>query len=333
MVCNQILWQFTLKCNKNCKYCGSKDVINFQGQDQIDKIYIAKQIAELKPKEVTITGGQPSCNMDTLIECVKILNNANIKVKILTNGNLFKEYWAVNYREALYPMIYGYGLSINTLEDIQDVEDNKNWLVYSCFIPIEKTSIVTNFGKHNIGIFNNIAKFAARYNCWQVQLTIGNDLQLDLSEIKELKKNILQLKRLNKIINVVQADNIVCGRCGAGTHGCSICFNGDVIPCLSYRSWKKDLNVQGNVFNQNLKDIWQNQFKFFRNREFFPCCKSISGIEKVNNQQDNKSVFEKYPNIYPNYPTEYPNIQPPVVVVYGVNISNNPTCSTSLSDD
>ena len=75
---HEILWEFTLKCNKNCSYCGSKAILNNIKPDDIkySNEYIANQIIKVHPNEVTITGGEPSCEYEELVKCVKILYDA-----------------------------------------------------------------------------------------------------------------------------------------------------------------------------------------------------------------------------------------------------------------
>lgn len=269
----EILWEFTLKCNKNCCYCGSKDILNNIKPDDIkySNEYIANQIVKVHPNEVTITGGEPSCEYDELVKCVKILHDAGIKVKILTNGNLFQK-MASDYEigDELDKMTTCYGLSINEPNDL-----NSTGAMYSIK---DKTTIITNFGTHNINDFDKIAKFAMQYNCWQVQLTIGNEYQLDLDKIKELEEKIKKVEKCG-LIKIVRADNFTCGKCKAGIYGFSITYDGLIVPCLSYRSWKSDMMVQGTV--AEIEEIWKNGFKFNRERKFVPCCKTISGIEKL----------------------------------------------------
>lgn len=274
----EILWEFTLKCNKNCCYCGSKDILKKEleeqeknGYETIGQTTIAEYITKVHPDEVTITGGEPSCEYEELVKCVKILYDAGIKVKILTNGNLFQQ-MAGNYEvsDKLDKMVTCYGLSINEPDDL-----NSTGAMYSIK---DKTTIITNFGTHNINDFDKIAKFAMQYNCWQVQLTIGNEYQLDLDQIKELEERIKKVETCG-LIKIVRADNFTCGKCKAGIYGFSITHNGLIVPCLSYRSWKSDMMVQGPV--NEIEEIWKNGFKFNRERKFVPCCKTISGIEKL----------------------------------------------------
>ena len=299
----EILWEFTLKCNKNCCYCGSKKILNNIKPDDISYSheYIANQIIKVHPDEVTITGGEPSCEYEELVKCVKILYDAGIKVKILTNGNLFQQ-MAGNYEigDELDKMTTCYGLSINEPNDL-----NSTGVMYSIK---DKTTIITNFGTHNINDFDKIAKFVMQYNCWQVQLTIGNEYQLDLDQIEELEEKLKKVEKCG-LIKIVRADNFTCGKCKAGIYGFSITYDGLIVPCLSYRSWKSDIMVQGTV--GEIEEVWKNGFKFNRTRKFVPSCKTISGIEKLNksilkdtkpldvnwgensNDEDEKSLFEK----------------------------------------
>jgi organic radical activating enzyme len=283
----EILWEFTLKCNKNCCYCGSKNILNNIKSDDIkySNEYIANQIVKVHPDEVTITGGEPSCEYEELVKCVKILYDAGIKVKILTNGYLFQQ-MAGNYEigDELDKMTTCYGLSINEPNDL-----NSTGAFYSIK---DKTTIITNFGTHNINDFDKIAKFAMQYNCWQVQLTIGNEYQLDLDQIEELEEKLKKVETCG-LIKIVRADNFTCGKCKAGIYGFSITHNGLIVPCLSYRSWKSDMMVQGSV--NEIETIWKNGFKFNRTRKFVPSCKTISGIEKLCLSDEQTEELSKFP--------------------------------------
>ena len=321
----EILWEFTLKCNKNCCYCGSKDILKKALEDQekneyetIGTIGIAQYITKVHPDEVTITGGEPSCEYEDLVKCVKILHDAGIKVKILTNGNLFQQ-MASNHEigDELDKMVTCYGLSINEPNDL-----NSTGAFYSIK---DKTTIITNFGTHNINDFDKIAKFAMQYNCWQVQLTIGNEYQLDLDQIKELEEKLKKVETCG-LLNIVRADNFTCGKCKAGIYGFSITYNGLIVPCLSYRSWKSNMMVEG--FIEDIEEIWKNGFKFNRTRKFVPSCKTISGIEKIKKsvidntkqlhvdwteQEDVESIFEKIKK-----PFRKKKPEDNIVFVYGV---------------
>lgn len=323
----EILWEFTLKCNKNCCYCGSKNLLNKITKDDIklgSNEYIANQIVKVHPDEVTITGGEPAVEYEELVKCVKILYDAGIKVKILTNGHLFEK-MAGDYEigDKLDKMVTCYGLSINELSDLESTG-----AMYSIK---DKTTIITNFGTHNFEHFDKIAKFVMQYNCWQVQLTIGNEYQLDLDQIEELEEKLKTVETCG-LIKIVKADNFTCGKCKAGIYGFSITYDGLIVPCLSYRSWKNDMMVQGTV--AEIEEIWKNGFKFNRERKFVPSCKTISGIEKLY-LSDEQVKFIKFPK-----KIELPDdlldeckkikIPPDVVFVYGVVIPKDNDWNTPV---
>lgn len=296
----EMLWEFTLSCNKNCKYCGSKEFLNNSKDKEIDRKHIAKEIAALKPNEITFTGGEPSTLIKELEECAIILNKRDVSCKVLTNGNLFKNKLEKKFDD----LFVCYGLSINEEKDIEDA------IKILSNIPREKTTIVTNFGSHNIGVYDKIMKFAMFFPTWQVQLTMGNEFQLDLDEMKRLQDKLIGIKK--DLLNVVIADNFNCNQCLAGSTCCSITWNGDVVPCLSYRAWKNNMMCQGNVFKKTLSKIWNEEFQFYRNRKFFPCCKDITGINKI--QKEKEATY------YPFFPDDNKNtpLRKDITFVYGV---------------
>lgn len=300
---DEILWEFTLKCNKNCQYCGSKNILNKEEKSKYKKEEIAKYITKVKPKSITITGGEPSCELKELIKCVDILYKSKIEVKILTNGHLFDDKDYDNWF-SFNEKIKTYGLSINNWQDIQLAKDNR----YDKYA--DKTTIITNFGIHNLDYFDDIAKYAIQFPCWQVQLTMGNELQLDFNKIRELNEKINKIKN-SGICNIIKADNFNYCKCMAGIKGFSITYDGKIIPCLSYRAWKSDLLIQGEV--KDIVKIWKDGFKFNRNREFVPCCQDITGIRQVDYSNYYDLLKQNPP---PSFPTESPNTKE--VFVYGV---------------
>ena len=211
--------------------------------------------------------------------------------------------------DELDKMVTCYGLSINEPNDL-----NSTGAMYSIK---DKTTIITNFGTHNINDFDKIAKFAMQYNCWQVQLTIGNEYQLDLDKIEELEEKIKKVEKCG-LIKIVRADNFTCGKCKAGIYGFSITYDGLIVPCLSYRSWKSDMMVQGTV--AEIEEIWKNGFKFNRERKFVPCCKTISGIEKLYLSDEQVEWVKRLTPPHFINDTEKPSKKMPsdVVFVYGV---------------
>jgi MoaA/NifB/PqqE/SkfB family radical SAM enzyme len=275
-----IIWEITNQCNKNCKYCGSKGIINC-GPDaslnEIDKIIT--EIISVEPNVVTISGGEPGSVVERTIGAAKKFKAAGIKaVSIVSNGHNHRNFIRCADIDAL-------GISINSAEDIDHWDDlmscNKDDDInlHKEFGPDGKITVITNFGKHNICEFYTIASFIKRNNCmWQIQLTNGEFL-LKSSEIKFLYNLIRKEILPEKYCGVVLADNLqIKHECDAGISSIGITYDGYVISCLSKRSWGNiEKNKDHNLLNNKLKYIWSS--RLFNEERFgcADCCRT--GIE------------------------------------------------------
>ena len=307
----EVLWEFTLACNKDCKYCGSKEWIAEaleagKNLSDTDRLLIASKIASMHPESIDFTGGEPSCLLDNLIECIRTIHyeSPETQIKILTNGHLFEEKIWEKFSKSIDDgdsMIYAYGVSINEENDFKTIAN-----VLMSGVDLDKCTMITNFGSHNLQLFDKLARVSHNFNTWQVQLTIGNDLQLDYDDIVLLLNKIQEKKEQG--LSIVVADNLNCGNCHAGVRACGVTAFGEVIPCLSMRAWTKDLKVQGNLLQTSFEDIWTNGFVQYRNRTLGQlCCKDVTKIKEVEQMRENddanfqdygpkleEDVFEKY---------------------------------------
>ena len=254
----EILWEVTNKCDKNCDYCGSKEVIDKCGPLSDDSIlHIAEEISKSSVSQVILTGGEPGCLSNKLFSnIISILKTSDIDIKVVTNGLVFNN-------NMLHDTIKTYGLSINTL---QDIEDAKNIELYA------KTTIITNFGTHNIWDSKKIFEFATKYPLWQVQLTMG-EYQLTADGIKFLREKIEEYRQTEKC-TIVYADNLQYQHiCTAGVKSCGITWDGNVVACLSERSYDKNMKIYGNVLKRSLIDIWYKEFVDIRFKCDRKCCR------------------------------------------------------------
>lgn len=310
----EIIWEITNVCNKNCKYCGSKNVtvsrdvaVNNGYSCDTFAERIANEIVKYPPKEITISGGEPATLLDDTLAAVITTfrkNAPKMVVKILTNGLFFHKLKNEKIAKIL-KHISVIGLSVNTHEDCRVLDDYICMIQNSeCQIPI---TILTNFGTHNIFKFDEIKSFVETFKesispipvAWQVQLTQGNDLQLDKDGIKYLKEHLAQSN-----VFYVEADNLQTnGKCFAGIYSCGITYDGNVVPCLSMRSWLSFDNFtkeyQGNILDKdtNLKKIWRE--RFWNNR--FENCKCCRDCIEYPEFTENKII-----NIQPVYATTIP---------------------------
>jgi len=256
---NEVLWEFCLTCNKNCKYCGSKDVLNRDGAVSYrTQLEIASKIAGMQPKNVTFTGGEPTTNNRDLIECAaRLRHDHKIEhIGVVTNGIA---HFADLIESDLFDAV---GVSINILEDIKYHSEEIDEHIIESFGPGGKTTIITNVGTHNIFDVHAIFDFVKDVNGFiQIQLTMG-EYQLNASGIKYLYQLIREHLFDDKNSGYILSDNLQhCHDCQAGLTSCSITSLGDVTPCLSQRAWLDDIVTYGNILDESFEDIWQTKFK------------------------------------------------------------------------
>lgn len=266
----EVIWEITNQCNQNCSYCGSKDIINTTviNSDRIDQI--ADNIASYPPKEINISGGNPLIVPYGNHEYItSLFKEKGIVCKIIVNPfNMIDEFRAKKKID-LYSWI---GFSVNNKAELDEI----NNLFKSKFCQ-EKTTIITNFNISNIFLFNEILDFVKKGNYgWQIQYTMyDGDNENAIYQNAVAKEFLFKLISEANYKNLIIADNMNQGRCGAGKNALGILANGDVIPCLSMRSWEQNHNIIGNMLDQDLEDIWVNRFARFRCSEF-KCCKDVT---------------------------------------------------------
>lgn len=288
---SEIIWELTLKCNKNCDYCGSKEYLN-KLENYNDALNIALEIIKYPPEEITLSGGEPILH-PYFEEIVNILHSAGIKVKVLTNGTLLDDQYSFDINK-----LTAVGLSINTKKDLEifsqypaSINSSEN-----------KITIITNFGNHNIFSFEKLyTAIKDRFPnfTWQIQLTMGDKYQLNNEGINFLYKQIQEVSNtplnLSPILQsdngkIVLADNLQLEhQCSAGKNSLGILYNGDIVNCLSMRSWckAKDI-VQGNLLKDSLETIWKTKFIENRFGKLFCCrdCIEYPNFEPIENKNE-----------------------------------------------
>lgn len=337
---HEIIWEVTGKCNNRCEYCGSKDAWNAT-IDNNTIIKIAENIALFPPEEIDISGGDPLLvDLATHEIITNVLKDKKVKCKILVNPK------SINKRQETIKVLSLYdwiGISINTSEELKLMDG------YGINNVLKKSTIISNFNLQNIFIYNEIEEFVKKHNLmWQIQYTIYKDSNDPLAIYNNDKALAFFSSQISKSIadgvKILIADNANCGNCGAGMHSIGILFNGDIVPCLSMRSWLEINSViVGNILNEKnsqknkdvnygyktdkgyndykenpLKYIWENRFDKYRFFSF-ECCKDKCKNKCVEIKSVNKSIpIEKIPKD-PDLCEKIPKMPPcPPTIVYGV---------------
>jgi len=204
IILKEILFEVTNQCNKNCAYCGSKDITDKRNPlSKEDRLKIVAEIVKLGPKKVTITGGEPGLMSLEVSNIARELKRGGVKeVGLVTNGTNFMWMLCCDGIDTI-------GLSVNTEEDIvaatellQSEDSSINALIK------KKLTIVTNFGSHNIFSFGKLYSFVKSINgFWQIQLTMG-DYQLGSGGIAYLYREIEEKLSRCSYTGYVLSDNL-----------------------------------------------------------------------------------------------------------------------------
>ncbi len=256
-----VVYEITPHCNKGCIECGSHGISHLSNptKEQIDAIVNA--ILEYPPETITITGGEPGAlPIDVLNSAIDKLSE-KCRVNIVTNGAIFN----VDPNSKLGVI----GLSINKLDDTEVFEK-----LY-CRINKYRTTMITNFGTHNIWSFDDLAEIAKDFGTWQIQLTMG-EFMLPADGIEYLMDKISKTSD----VKIVLADNLDPDRkCLAGINMCGITYDGEVVPCLSERASNHcKITTYGNIVTTGLKNIWEHGFKDMRFTDDGWCNECRKGI-------------------------------------------------------
>jgi len=333
----EAIWEITDQCGQNCSYCGSKSIINSTPIDEEDIKAIIDNIAEYPPEEINISGGNPLLIYADihryLVEklhntvCKIILNPFNIAcADPITRVETLNLYAAV-------------GLSVNTMDELSCATD---LLTKSNCAPClnGKTTIITNFNLANIWNFKQIEDFVIKHNLgWQIQYTMyKGDNSLAVYQNEDANNYLLDCIK-KSTAKIIRADNFNDGACSAGAFSIGILANGDVIPCLSMRSWEDDSKSYGNLLEASLKDIWEYSFSAFRCREF-KCCKDVTGcVEEIKHKPN---LIMELGGVIKGWPKQQyeQHEYKPITMAYGINTGQvfvygvfNPWESSSVISD
>ena len=269
----EIIYEICQKCNNGCSYCGSKE----GWTKEIDEeriIKIAEAITDYSGtiKAIDISGGDPLLvSYSTHRKITDIFKFKKISPKILLNPKSLEK----SDLNEVYKIIGLYdwvGVSINEKEEL--AINLPSWLLL-------KTTVISNFNLSNVFLFDQIKEIVKRNKlAWQIQYTMYTDSKDKMALCNNEEANNYLMIKINEAIDdgvvVIPADNMNNGACGAGNCSLGLLANGDVVPCLSMRSWDNNIEIMGNVLIEGLDTIWREGFQTQRFNNF-KCCKDHCG--------------------------------------------------------
>jgi radical SAM enzyme (rSAM/lipoprotein system) len=289
---NYIFWECTLRCNLSCIHCGS-DCMKDSSINDMPKEDFLKALDEITPDitpnktMIVLTGGEPILRKD-IAEIGNELYKRGFPWGVVSNG--------MGMQAPMIKKLLDSGIRAMTIS-LDGLEDSHNWLrgnKKSYMNAIEaigilgkteglRYDVVTCANQKNINELTELYHLLLNLELkeWRIFtiFPIGRAkehsmLQLNPKEFKELFDFIENVRKEGKIkLNYgcegflgeyegKVRDNFFF--CRAGVNVASILVDGSISACPNLR----DNFIQGNIYKDSFKDIWQNKYSMYRDRSW-----------------------------------------------------------------
>lgn len=289
---NYIFWECTLRCNLNCLHCGSDckketQVKDMPVEDFIKSVDDVAEIVDPHKTMIVFTGGEPLLRKDLEI-CGRELYKRGFPWGIVSNG--------LHLSESRLQSLVKTGMRAITIS-LDGLEDSHNWLRgnKNSFVNAVKSiaylaemkdlvfDVVTCVNQKNFSELPEIKKLLLENGVKQWRLfsvfPIGRakehkELQLPPHQFKQLFDFIAE-ERKKKSIRINYGCEGFLGNyegevrdnlffCRAGVNVASVLIDGSISACPNLRA----NFVQGNIYTDNFREVWENRYSPFRNREW-----------------------------------------------------------------
>ena len=291
---NYLFWECTTRCNLHCRHCGS-DCKESTGELDMP---IADFVAALKtiPKKaivpnftVVLTGGEPLLRPD-LADAGRQIRELGFHWGMVSNGYF---YTAEKQIELLRAGMGALTISLDGLEQSHDWMRGRagsyaralNAIKLAVSQPRLYFDVVTCVNQRNIGELEDIYKLLSEIGVpqWRIFtiIPIGralNDPELHLSDnqfvgLMEFIERHRQQPSRTKITFSCEGYLGPYERkvrqmpffCHAGINIASVLIDGRICACPNI---DRDRFSQGNIYTDNLYQVWNERFEPFRNRNW-----------------------------------------------------------------
>ena len=289
---SQLFWECTLRCNLNCRHCGSdcRKTAGLEDPPVSDLLGVLDSSPAGFDRGncvVITTGGEPLVRKDIVQVGVQIKQRGYLW-GMVTNGMLLTQDKVSELVET--------GLDTVAMS-FDGFESEHNWMRGSdqSFKRADAAldwfnehpgltwDVITCVNQRNFNYLNELKEYliSRRVKMWRIftvapmgRAVTEPDLMLSNEQFGQLMDFITMVRREGRIRLNFSCEGFV-GRyeglvrdhlfhCIAGVSVASILSDGSISGCLSIRS---DYH-QGNIHKDNFWDIWENGFKPYRNRRW-----------------------------------------------------------------
>jgi len=301
-------FELSSRCNERCIHCyipnGKKDLGFDMSTDKVKSII--DEFAEMGGLHVTLSGGEAFLHKD-LLEICRYCREKDLKISILSN--------LISLKDEQIPQLKALNLSLiqTSLYSMNPAIHDKITLVKGSFektknaieklvaadIPVQ---ISCPLMKANKDGYRDVLEYAKKLKIKaqtdyimmaQANLDTRNLAnRLSLEETEKVIRDIIEYDldyKLNTLMQKPRSEEIKFDKerfshqplCGVGYDNCCITVNGDVYPCAGWQEY-----VLGNVYQQSLKEIWENSEKIKELRKItqssFPQCLDCEAFDFCN---------------------------------------------------
>ena len=308
-ILNYLFWESTWRCNLQCRHCGSdcKSSSTYSDVPFEDFLKAIQPLKKAYPKNsiiVVIMGGEPLVRKD-LAACGKQLREHGFRWSIVTNGYA--------YDEAKHAELISAGMGSITVS-LDGLEENHNWLRNNpksferavkaleliVSYPRLNYDVVTCVHQKNLAELPALKEFLISKNIknWRIftiapigRAAENEEMLLTNEQTKQLMEFIAESRRNDPRINLYFSCESYVGKyerkvrdsyffCHAGINIASVLIDGAISACPNIdRSF-----TQGNIYKDNLLEIWENRFEIMRNRSWCKTgiCKNCKDFKDCN---------------------------------------------------
>ena len=288
----QLFWECTLRCNLHCRHCGS-DCKTSSLQPDMPFEDFRKVLVRIKEKYdshkimIIISGGEPLVRED-LMKCGRGIYDLEFPWGMVSNGRLMTP--------KKIDQLLGAGIHSLTIS-LDGFEAEHNWMrgddkSFKCASnaieiltkePSIKFDVVTCANNRNYETLEQFKEYLISLGLkeWRIFTVFPNGraandpgLQLTPERFRGLMEFIKNTRK-EGCINLSYGCEGFLGEyegyvrdhlytCQAGLSVASVLIDGSISACGSIRSDYK----QGNIYNDDFVDVWENRFEPYRNREW-----------------------------------------------------------------
>ena len=287
---NYLFWECTMRCNLNCLHCGSDCSKNSSSDDMPLEDFLSA-LDTIEPKSdnfmVVLTGGEPLMRKD-IEQCGREIRKHGARWSMVTNGYLYDQ---EKHNALLNAGMGALTISLDGLEESHNwLRNNKNSFARADnAISLARSSTRLNFDVVTCVNRKNIEELPLIYNyllsksvkAWRLFTIIpigraANNPELILTDqqFTEMLGFISRTRKLKTIDIKFSCEGYV-GKfeskvrdsgffCRAGINIGSVLIDGSNSACPNIdRSF-----IQGNIYSDNLFEVWNKKFQMFRDRKW-----------------------------------------------------------------